>query len=171
MNFIEECEQLKKPTTSKVDSHVGLLLLLHKAGEFVKIFSDGSVRGNKGTWCVIIQKDGMNELFSGIEQGEQVDSSRMELIGLSFMIPKLLSSGKVKQIDVYTDSLYIDINLRYYNRKRKKKNMDLFIPIYSALRKYKPNLKVRYVYGKEKLLLPEHVRCHKECSRLHKIKC
>lgn len=139
-----------------------------KKPKTLKIYSDGSSKVNEqiGTWCVILQCDGVEKMVYGIEKGKKVNSSRMELIGLSKIIPQMLIKG-ARVIEVYTDSEYINLNLKYYARKREKRDMDLWIPIHSALRKYKPKLRIRWIYGKEKRTIEEHIRCHNKCSKLY----
>lgn len=139
-----------------------------KKSKVLKIYCDGSAKTPEhiGTWCVILQCDGIEKMVCGIESGKKVNSSRMELIGLSKIIPQMLIKG-ARVIEVYTDSNYINLNLKYYARKREKRDMDLWIPIHSSLRKYKPKLKIRWIYGKEKKTIEEHIRCHNKCSQLY----
>ena len=126
----------------------------------LKIFTDGSSRGNPGPGgygVVMLYKDNRKELSQGYKN---TTNNRMELTA----VIEALKAVKKKNIEItiYSDSKYVveSVEKRWIwnwekNNFKKKQNIDLwkkFIPLYK-------NFNIKFVWVKGHAGIKENERC------------
>ena len=113
----------------------------------IKIYTDGSCLNNPGNggWAAIINNDNNIIKISGSEK--ETTNNKMELTA---PIKALQKIDKNEQIEIYTDSKYLQLGITEWIHKWKKnnwqtskkepvKNKDLWIQLYNLTSSYKIN--------------------------------
>ena len=113
----------------------------------IKIYTDGSCLSNPGNggWAAIINNDGNILRISGSEKN--TTNNKMELMAPIRALQKISSN---EQVEIYTDSKYVELGITEWvhkwiknswltSKKEPVKNKELWIELYNLTKSFKIN--------------------------------
>ncbi len=111
----------------------------------IKIYTDGSCLSNPGNggWAAIINNDGNILRISGSEKN--TTNNKMELMAPIRALQKISSN---EQVEIYTDSKYVELGITEWvhkwiknswltSKKEPVKNKELWIELYNLTKSFK----------------------------------
>ena len=111
----------------------------------IKIYTDGSCLSNPGNggWAAIINNDGSILRISGSEKN--TTNNKMELMAPIRALQKISSN---EQVEIYTDSKYVELGITEWvhkwiknswltSKKEPVKNKELWIELYNLTKSFK----------------------------------